>query len=62
MHKKRLLNALKNGMDFFGMTTLEIPGLNTTGRKENKARNHIQRLCREFEECIDRLLKVRSVE
>jgi len=56
------LNALKNGMDFFGMTTLEIPGLNTTGRKENKARNHIQRLCREFEECIDRLLKVRSVE
>jgi len=61
VHKKKLLQILRNGIDFFGLT-LSIPGLSVSGKKENRMRNQIQKLCRDFEKSIDNLLKIKSME
>tara|TARA_B110000285_G_C15045259_1_gene573961 strand:- start:1111 stop:1254 length:144 start_codon:yes stop_codon:yes gene_type:complete len=39
-HKKKLLQILRNGIDFFGLT-ISIPGLSISGKKENRMRNQI---------------------
>ena len=53
---------MKNGIDFFGWN-VDLPLIGVmSGKEENKAKNRIQKLCRDFETCIDELQKVKSVE